>query len=169
MLRITLTDAQRSELQQLRRQADLSPLERDRMEAVLLCAAGWSAPQIAAHLDRCDVTVRTALRRFQAAGATGLRQQPTGPPPDTARREQVTAALDELLAHDRTWTAAQLAAALSERGIILSTRQTRKYLQRMGATWRRVQRTLRHKQDPSRVARATAVLGSLEKKRLPAG
>jgi transposase len=169
MLRITVTDDQRRELQQLRRQPDLRPLERDRVEAVLLAAAGWSAPRIAAHLNRCAVAVRTALRRFQAGGPAGLRQQPTGPPPATARRAQVTAALDRLLDQDRTWTAAQLATALGAAEIALSTRQTRKYLQRMGAKWRRVQRTLRHKQDPVRVERATTVLASLEKKPSRAG
>src|SRR5579883_551671 len=162
MLRLTLTDDQQRELQRLRRDPALSPLERDRVEIVLLAAGGWSAPRIAAHLGRCGPTVRAALHRFAADGPAGLRQQRTGPAPDATRREQVTAALDRLLGQDRTWTAAQLAAALAEEGIALSTRQTRRYLQAMGARWRRVQRTLRHKQDPARVARATAVLDALK-------
>ena len=52
MLRTSLTDAQRSELQTLRR-TDLPAVTRDRLEMVLLSAAGWSPPRIAAHLDRC--------------------------------------------------------------------------------------------------------------------
>ncbi|HEY7293918.1 MAG TPA: helix-turn-helix domain-containing protein, partial [Dehalococcoidia bacterium] len=163
MLRVTLAEDDQTALQQQRRDPTLTPLERDWVEIVLLAAAGWSAPRIAAHLGRCGPTVRTTLHRFAAGGAAGLRQQRTGPPPDTARREQVTAALDRLLGEDRTWTAAQLAAALGEEGIALSTRQTRKYLQAMGARWRRVVRTLHHKQDSARVARATAVLTALKK------
>ena len=50
-------------------------------------------------------TVRTALKAFMARGLDGLRQQRPGPPPDTARREQVTQALDRLLDQPRTWTA----------------------------------------------------------------
>jgi hypothetical protein len=78
-------------------------------------------------------------------------------------REQVTAALDRLLDQDRTWTAAQLADALGKEGIALSTRQTRKYLGRMGARWLRTVRTLAHKQDPVKVARAEQTLGALKK------
>jgi len=162
MLQITLTDDQQPALQQLRREPGLSPLERDRVEMVLLAAAGWTAPRIATHLGRCGPTVRTTLKRFQAGGAEALRQRRTGPPPDTARREQVTAVLDRLLAQERTWTAAQLAAALRDDGIALSTRQTRKYLGHMGARWRRTVRTLVHKQDPVKVARAEQTLAAVK-------
>jgi putative transposase len=112
------------------------------------------------------VTVRRLLRRFPRTGVAELRRRPPGPPPDTIRRAQVEAALDALLDRDRTWTAAQLAAALGvECGIALSPRQTRKYLSRIAA-WRRTVHTLRHKQDPAKVERAKHVLASL-KKRLP--
>jgi transposase len=161
MLHVTLTEDQETALQRLRRDPSLSPLERDRVEIVLLAAAGWSAPRIATHLSRCGRTVRTTLHRFAAGGPEGLRQQRTGPPPDTARRAQVTAALGTLLDEERTWTAAQLAAALADQGIALSTRQTRKYLQPLAA-WRRTQRTLRHKQDPDRVTTATKTLAALK-------
>ena len=164
MLRVTLTEDQQAALQRLRRDPSLSPLERDRVEIVLLAAAGWPAPRIAAHLGRCGPTVRTTLHRFATGGPDGLRQQRTGPPPDTARRQQVTTALGALLDEERTWTAAQLAAALAEQGIALSTRQTRKYLQAVGA-WRRTQRSLRHKQDPDRVATATTTLGAVKRGR----
>jgi len=50
MIRIPLDDQTRSELSSLRRTA-LPPVVRDRLEMVLLSAAGWSAPRIAAHLN----------------------------------------------------------------------------------------------------------------------
>src|SRR3712207_6017272 len=150
MIRLQLTDDERAAVQALRRDRDLAPAERDRVEMVLLRDAGWSPPRIAQHLGCCAATVRTVLKRFGAAGAAGLRRARPGPPKDDARREQVTAALDRLLDQDRTWTAAQLAGALREEGIALSTRQTRKYLVAMGARWRRVRGSLRHKQDPGR-------------------
>lgn len=168
MLRLRLPPDEREAVQALRRDPTLKPTERDRVEMVCLADAGWSAPAIAAHLRYNPVTVRRLLKRFPHTGVAGLRQRPPGPPPDTARREQVMAALDTLLDQDRTWTAAQLAAALRAFGIALSTRQTRKYLGRMGAKWRRTVQTLRHKQDPGKAERAKAVLGSLKKKPAPA-
>ena len=75
----------------------------------------------------------------------------------------MTAALDRLLDQPRTWTAAQLAHALQAEGIWLSTRQTRRYLQSMGAKWRRTVRSLHHKQDPAKVERARAQLAMLGK------
>jgi transposase len=71
-----------------------------------------------------------------------------------------------LLAQERTWTSRQLATALAERGIELSARQVRRYLEMMGAGWRRTTYSLRHKQDPVKVARAARVLGHLKKARV---
>ncbi len=163
MLRLSLTDEERTAVQALRRDRTLTPAERDRVEIVLLADAGWSAPAIAAHLCCNPVTVRRLLKRFPSTGVAGLRRRRPGPPPDTGRRSQVDGALHALLDQDRTWTAGQLAAALAEQGLTLSTRQTRKYLGRLAA-WRRTVRTLRHKQDPVRAAQATATLASLKKK-----
>jgi transposase len=168
MLRLRLTADERDAVQALRRDRTLTPTERDRVEMVCLADAGWGAPAIAAHLGYNPVTVRRLLKRFPRTGVVGLRRRPPGPPPDTARRAQVEAALHSLLDQDRTWTAAQLAAALADRGIRLSPRQTRKYLGRIAA-WRRTVRTLKHKQDAAKVERATAVLSALKKKPPPVG
>jgi putative transposase len=165
MLRITLTPDHWVAAQAARRDPTLNPLERDRVEMVLLSADGWRPPAIAQHLAYHAATVRHALKAYQAQGLAGLWHQRPGPPPDTTRRAQVTAALDRLLDQPRTWTAAQLAHALQEEGIRLSTRQTRRYLQAMGAKWRRTVRSLRHKQDPAKVERAKTVLAMLGKGR----
>jgi putative transposase len=168
MMRVSLPPTQRAEVEGLRRDATLRPAERDRVEMVLLSAAGWSPPRIAAHLGYHPATVRQVLVRFGEAGPPSLRRKPPGPPPDAARRAHVEAALDRLLDRDRTWTSGQLAGALAEEGIRLSGRQTRRYLHGMGAGWRRTVRTLRHKQDPPKVERAKAVLTSLKKRPRPA-
>jgi len=165
MYRVTLTPDQGTAAQAARRDPTLTPLERDRVEMILLSATGWRPPAIAEQLDYHTATVRHALKAYLAAGLTGLWHQRPGPPPDAARREQVTAALDRLLDQPRTWTAAQLAQALRAEGITLSTRQTRRYLQAMGAKWRRTVRSLRHKQDPAKVERAKAQLALLGKGR----
>ncbi len=168
MIRLTLTSDDRAAVQALRRDPRLNPAERDRVEMVCLSGAGWSPPRIAAHLAYNPATVRRLLTQVREGGVASLRRRPPGPPPDTARRAQIEAALGALLDQDRTWTAAQLAAALGEAGIRLSTRQTRKYLGRIAA-WRRTVQTLRHKQDPVKVERAKQVLTSLKKKPPPDG
>jgi transposase len=167
MIRVLLTPEQRAAVQALRRDPTLRPVERERVEMVLLSAEGWSPPRIARHLGCHPATVRQVLKRFAADGPAGLRRGRPGPPKDEARRRRVTAALDRLLAEDRTWTAAQLAAALGEQGIRLSARQTRKYLKLLGARWRRTVSTLAHKQDPERAARAARVLAGLKKSPRP--
>lgn len=152
----------------LRTDRTLAPAERDRVEMVLLSDAGWAPPRIARHLGYCAATVRTVLSGFPASGGAGLRRKRPGPGKDAARAAVVTAALDQLLSQDRTWTAAQLAEALTGEGIALSARQTRRYLLAMGARWRRTVTTLSHKQDPARVAKAETTLTALKKKPTPA-
>ncbi len=167
MILVHLDEATRDELHQLRRQ-ELPARTRDRLEMVSLSSAGWSPARIAAHLGYCTPTVRGVLKDFLGRGTAALFPRRTGPPPDLDRRRQVTGALADLLGQDRTWTSRQLADALAERTIELGARQVRRYLGMLGAGWRRTSNSLRHKQDPVRVARAERVLDNLKKKRAPA-
>jgi hypothetical protein len=79
MIRLTLTSEERAAVEGLRRDATLSPAERDRVELVLLSAAGWSPPRIAAHLGYHPATVRTMLVRFHESGPASLCRKPLGP------------------------------------------------------------------------------------------
>ena len=167
MLRLTLSPDQRAALEALRRDLSLSPAERDRVEMLLLSADGWSVLRIARHFHYCQQTVRRLLHRFTPDELTTLRRQHPGPLPNLDRRQQVTTALERLLAQDRTWTAAQLATALQAEGIDLSTRQVRRYLHRI-ARWRRTVRSLHHKQNAERVAQAKQDLPELKKVLKPA-
>ena len=167
MILIQLDEATRDELKSFRRQP-LPPRVRDRLEMVLLSSVAWSPARIAAHLGYCAPTVRGLLKDFRDRGTAALFPRRTGPPPDLQRRQQVTQILTDLLVQERTWTSRQLATALAELGIALSARQVRRYLERMGAGWRRTTNSLRHKQDPVKVARAARVLSHLKKKRQPA-
>lgn len=168
MLRVHLTPEQRAELERLRRDRGLKPVERDRVEMVLLSAAGWRVPRIAEFLKYCDATVRRVFVRFGEQGVDGLRSRPPGPPPDRERRARVTTELARLLDQPRTWTTRQLAAALEGAGIRLSPRQVRRYLRDLRARYGRTARTLAHKQDPARVAVARATLDHLKKGWRPA-
>lgn len=167
MIRIQLTDAQRSDLRALRRTA-LPAVARDRLEMVLLSDAGWSAPRIGRHLARHPHTVRAALASYAARGTPALYPDAPGPEPDHDRRAKVTGRLAELLGQDRTWTSRQLAEALRPE-FALSHRQTRRYLALLKAGYRRTAQTVGHKQDPQKVERAERVLGGLKKKLRRAG
>jgi putative transposase len=167
MIRIHLDESTREELQALRKQ-DLPAKVRDRLEMVLLSAAGWSAPRIAGHLGCHHHTARAAIKGFLAEGVASLWPGKPGPGPDAARRERVCCLLRELLGQERTWTSRQLADALRPHSVELSARQVRRYLKAMKAGYRRTASTLEHKQDPDKVAAAEATLDSLKKKRRPA-
>ncbi len=167
MILIQLDEEIRDELKSLRRQP-LPPRVRDRLEMVLLSSVAWSPARIAAHLGYCTPTVRSVLKDCLARGTAALFPRRPGPPPDLQRRQQVPEVLTDLLAQECTWTSRQLAAALAEQNIRLSARQVRRYLGMLGAGWRRTTNSLRHKQDPAKVARAVCVLGHLKKKRPPA-
>jgi putative transposase len=166
MIRIQLDDATCMELHRLRRHT-LPPAVRDRLEMVLLAAAGWSPPRIADHLGYYPQTVRKALHGFRERGPAALYPGKSGPAPDAARRDRVTGLLRDLLGQDRTWTSAQLAEALAGHGIALGGRQVRRYLRLLRAGYRRTADTVGHKQDPPKVERAKGVLGGLKKKRRP--
>jgi putative transposase len=167
MILIHLDEATRDELKSLLRH-QLQPRVRDRLEMVLLSSVAWPPARIAAHLGYCVPTVRGVLKDFLARGTTALDPRRTGPPPDLHWRREVAASLTGLLGQERTWTSRQLVAALAERGLELSARQVRRYLGMMGAGWRRTTNSLRHKQDPWKVARAERVLNHWKKKHQPA-
>src|SRR3954463_13080200 len=126
MIRIQLDTATRADLQALRGE-DLPAKVRDRLEMVLLADAGWGAARIAAHLGYNYRTALDVLKDFLGRGRDALFPRRPGPAPDSARREHVVGQIRDLLAEDRTWTSAQLADALRDKGLALSARQVRRY------------------------------------------
>lgn len=163
MIRLHLDDATRSRLHALRR-SGLPAAARDRLEMVALSDAGWSPPRIAAHLGYHPQTVRDRLRDFLGRGTDALLPRRPGPAPDSARRHRVDRALTELLGEARTWTSRQLSEALAGRGVSIGPRQTRRYLKRLKAGYRRTSNDLGHKQDPAKAVRAGRVLGNLRRR-----
>ena len=61
-------------------------LTPDQRRALLLSAGGMKVPQLATHLDCCEATVRSLRHRFAERGLAAVYPQPTGFPPDLARR-----------------------------------------------------------------------------------
>ena len=163
-LHAALTPDQRQALRDLRHDPALRPRVRLRVEALLLSAGGLKVPQLAAHLDCCEATVRTLLHRFAEQGLAAVHPQPTGFPPDLARRQRIEEVLDRLLGRPQAWTVTTLSEALAaEEDIHLKPRTVRLYLKRMGAQWRRTHPSVRHRQDPALATAAGATLAGLKK------
>ncbi len=143
LLHIQMTASQRQTLQRYRRDPNLSPRERDRVEMYLLSAQGWTVPRLAVHLDVCEATVRRWIHLWEAQGLQSLRHQKIGRPPDTAQRKIVFRALTRLLSQDQVWSARTLAAALAREGLDLQPRTVHKYLHLMGARYQRLPKSPR--------------------------
>ena len=164
-LHVQLSSHQHRRLRELRRDPALRPRERDRVEMYLLSADGMTVPRLARHFGCCEATLRRWIRQFEAEGLKAVRHKQRGLGPDRARRQVVRRALNGLLSRKRTWTAAQLAEVLAEeKGLVMQPPTVRKYLHLMGARYRRTKYSLRHRQDPVRVAAVRDRLGALKKR-----
>jgi putative transposase len=162
MIRILLTDDQRTELRSLR-QAELPAVARTRLEVVFLSDAGWSAPRIARHPSNHPHAVRSTLKSSRDRGVAALYPAKPGPEPGHDRRATVTGKLRERLGQERTWARRQPAEALGH-GIRIGRRQTRGYLTLLKAGYRRTAQTAGHEQDTEKVQRAKTVLSNLKTK-----
>jgi transposase len=123
-----------------------------------------SIPRIAQVLRISEQRVRYWIKRFIQAGFAALPDQP-----HLGQASQLTPALvaalrAELDREERTWTAPQLVEWLAEHhGLRLSPHHLGTLLRRAGLSYRRTERSLRHKQDPEQVKQKRAALQELEK------
>jgi transposase len=164
MYRVYLTDEQRDELQQRTRSSGLMSRTRDRLEMVRLSDAGWSIPQIAAHLRLDEQRVRYWIKRFLAGGFAALPDQPHRGQPSRLTPEILAALQAELAKGERTWTAQQLADWLAEhQQVSVSADWLSRQLKRLRIAYKRTHRSLKHQQDPAMVAAKQAELQELEK------
>ena len=165
MYRITLTDAQRRELQQRTRQPGLAPATRDRLEMVRLSDAAWSVPKIARHLQIHEQTVRAWIKAFIAGSFDALTNKPRGGDTSELTPAMLDAVRVEVSKGERTWNAAQICAWVAEQyGVRLSPGRMRVHLKRAKLSYQRTARSLKHKQKPEEVATRKAQLEELEKK-----
>jgi len=164
MYRIHLREQQQQELHQRAHQPIITPRLRDRLEIIRLSDKGWSAPQIAVHLDQHKQTVRYWVKAFLAGGFDALTDKPhTGK--KSAITPDILAAVQEwLVAGDRTWNARQIAVEVTAQyGVVRSLDHWQRVLRGQRLTYKRTRRSLRHKQDPVQVARKTAELDALKR------
>jgi transposase len=153
MYRIALTDTQRAELHRRAHAPDTKPRTRDRLEMIQLSAAGWSPPQIAAHLQISDKRVRHHLKAFLAGGFDALPDRPHLGMASPLTPAIEAALREELRKDERTWTAAQLAAWVAAQfGVRLTPDALTRRLKRARIAWKRTRRSVKHKQQPAAVA-----------------
>lgn len=165
MIRVELDEAQQQELERRTRAADITPRTRDRLEMVRLSANGWSVPQIAAHLRRCQRVVRHWLKAFQQGGFDALPDRP-----HPGRKSQITPEVEEAIRQklregERTWTAAQLGEWLeAAHAVHLSLDHLGRRLKQARITYRRTTRSVKHKQKPDEVAAKQKEMAAQEKR-----
>ena len=178
MLYLTLTDAQRAELENVSRQGVGRVALRAQM--ILLSARGHSVPEIAAIHGCGHDVVRTWLHRYMAAGVAGLDDLPrSGRPPRERLARQIVDAQASQSPRcaglvQACWTVALLAAFLAAHfGLALSATTVRRHLKATGWRWRRPRlapaSALPHKRDPDAAAKERAIAAARRRARgLPA-
>lgn len=159
-----------AELHRLTR-TDPDPHVRHRADALLLLAHGRRVDEAAHDMGCCPKRIRVWRRRFLAEGRQGLADRPRrGRPPKLdaqARAELEIALAASPLDYGypvTTWTVADLADLLAQRGWTVSRATVSRTLAAMGYRYRRPRHDLTHRQDAEAVASAKCVLRELQKR-----
>jgi transposase len=175
---ITVTPAQRAQVEAALRQRDLPPRVRERLEMVKAASLGHDLETIAVWSGRTPRTVRRWLVRFTRGGITALVDAPRAGRParaTAAYQAALTAAAETSpralgLGFD-VWTSARLSAYLAETtGVQIAPGWVRTLLRQQRFRAGRPKHTLRHLRDPDEVAHCEAELRVAgEKSASPAG
>lgn len=161
---VAITAVQRAAVEAQLRRRDLPPRMRERLEMVKAAALGQEHEQIATWSGRSVRTVRRWLACFQSGGSAALADAPRpGRPPkaDADYRAALEWAVETPppalgLPFD-VWTSARLSAYLTETtGVRLAPGWVRALLARQRFVSGRPKHTLKHRQDPTEVARCEA-------------
>jgi transposase len=166
LLTVQLSPQQQVELRRRLHERDLAPHTRMRLECLRLADKGMTAPQIASLMEVHPATVRTAFKRFQAAGFAALADAPRcGRPPQVRRADldALEAMLDASANGGPSWTAPQLTDWLqAQRGVRISPSWLTHLLRADGFRYKRTRDSLRHKTDPVLQQAARAALEDLQ-------
>ena len=143
---------------------ELARMTRSRtLGAGLVCRAqivqhaveGLSAPEVAARVDVCKATVRFWLKRFNARGLAGLKEEMrSGHPPTYTAEERgavIAAALSRPADLDlpfACWTLDRLVAYLSEKGVGMKRSRISEILLAEGLKWRQEETWFGARVDP---------------------
>jgi transposase len=129
----------------------------ERARIIWLASEGRRVPAIAAALRLSQATVRLWLKRFNAAGLDGLRDQPRAGRPPTYTAEEVGEVIALSLTDPRSldlpfasWTLDRLAAYLQEaKGITMKRSRIDELLLAEGLRWRSQETWFGERVDPA--------------------
>jgi transposase len=162
MIKVQLTEEQRTELENFRRQASSKDTEKALM--VLMSADVRSVGDISATLKRNPHTVRDWLKRYQKNGLAGLSRKYSPGRPDE-KRNKVKRRIKEIVPNppshygymDNVWTVPLIAHDIEKKfDISVSTDTVIRALKNLGYSYKRPSKTLPLK-APSREEKITAV------------
>lgn len=131
---------------------------------VRLSDAGWSIPHIAKYLARHEYVVRRWIKSFLAGGFAALSDLP-----HLGRRSHMTPDLIEQVRRKTrepncVWTAGQLAQWLAqEYGVVISASHLGRVLRQARLSYKRTKRSLKHKQDPEKLAQSKTAIAEIKK------
>ena len=115
-----LTAEEQSAIDKLARSRTAPAREVERAHIILLARRGTRVPAIAKELEVTAITVRTWLKRFNAAGRAGLQDRPRSGRPVTYQPEQVSEVIATALTNPQhlkqpfaCWTLERLETSLN--------------------------------------------------------
>jgi transposase len=139
-----LTAAEQAAIENLARSRTAPARAVERARILLLAGMGKRVPAIAQELELTETTVRTWLKRFNAAERDGLQDRPRAGRPATYPPEQVAEVSATALTEPRhlhqpfaCWTLDRLATYLNEeKQLALTRRRIDEVLSAEGLRWR---------------------------------
>jgi len=169
---VELTEAQRSDVEELLQRRDLTRQMRERLEMVKAVGLGYAANQITEWSGRQARTMRRWVRAYKRRGLAGLSDAARSGRPVQADAAYLTALEQAVETSPRAldlpfdvWTSGRLSAYLEE---TTHVRITPSWLRHLLAQQRfacgRPKHTLKHLQDPTDVERCQRELADGEKK-----
>ena len=149
------SEEEREALGQMARSRTLGAGLVRRAQIVLHALEGLKAPEISARMDLGRKTVRHWLKRFNARGLDGLKEDVRSGRPPTYSAEQRSAVINTALTRPAdlglpfaSWTLDRLVAHLSERGIAMRRSRISEIFVREGLKWRREETWFGERVDP---------------------
>src|SRR5919199_3942287 len=169
-----VSDEEREELGRMARSRTAGAGLVRRAQIVVHALEGLKAPEIGARMDLCGATVRHWLKRFNARGLEGLKEDVrTGRPPTYSAEERsvvIRTALTrpaELGLPFACWTLDRLVAYLSAHGIAMRRSRISEIFLHEGLRWRHKETWCGARVDPD-FARKRGRSSSSTRRRRPA-
>jgi transposase len=157
-----LTDEERTELRRRTQSRTDAARTVERARIIWLVQQGQSAPVVARRLGLSELAVRRWIKRFNAAGLSGLADQPRSGRPTTYRPEQVGQVVAVSLTDPQhlglpfgAWTLDRLTTYLHERPpeaggpLPISRSQINRLLAGEGLRWRKQETWFGERVDPA--------------------